>query len=72
MRVLPCQRLGLVDAVQYQICQGDGEHQVLLFPTKKSVVLEGIDVGAGGTAAQLAGDVFISEARKPPVPQPGS
>ena len=43
----------LVDAVQHQVGQRDGEHQVLLLAAEEGVVLERVDVGAGGRLPSL-------------------
>jgi hypothetical protein len=45
--------VGLVDAVQHQIGQRDRENQVLLFAAEEGVVLEGVDIGAGGALPSL-------------------
>ena len=57
-------QVGLVDAVQHQIGQRNREHQIFLFAAKEGVVLEGVDVGAGGALAQLAGNVLIGNGQK--------
>ena len=54
----------LVDAMQHEIGQRDGEDEILLLPAEEGVVLQRVDVRAGRCVAQIAGDVLIGNGEK--------
>ena len=54
----------LVDAVQHQVGERDGKDEVLLLAAEEGVVLQRVDVRAGGRVAQLARDVLVGHGEK--------
>ena len=57
--------IGLVDPVQHEVGQRDGNDEVLLLAPKEGVVLQGLKIGAEGRSAQLAGNVLVGDGKKP-------
>jgi hypothetical protein len=53
-----------IDAVQNQIGEHYWKDEVVLFPAEEGLVLQFVDIRAGGRLAEIAGDVLISDSQK--------
>ena len=51
----------LVDAVEHEVGERDRENEVFFLPAKECLVLERVDVRAGGGLAEIAGDVLVGD-----------
>ena len=54
----------LVDAVEHEIGERDGEDEVLLLPAKEGVVLQGVDFRGSGRLAHVAGNVLVGHGKE--------
>ena len=56
--------IGLVNAVEHKVGQGNGEDKVFLFPSEKGIVFQPVEIGAGWRIPQFAGQMFIGDGQK--------